>query len=442
MSEPLPTLRPRRQRYEFLNYADVAYGYEATVLLLAVSGPNPEQDVKDAWTKFGYPKAKFFLFESTPEIPTAVCVDAGNLIWIGINGTDNISQVINYTKPTALYASHKRGSQRISYNGTFDAWGRKVYEQLSSYLDGRKPRVAFHGHSYGGAVALAAATYWVPKANDFSTTVVTFGSPKVGNELYYEPIDHTLICRWMNAGDPVPALPPSDGEIGEPLSLVQGLIARFFVPQITQPPGGRILDSLGRYIAGHSTTLTPNVIKLLTLDDDSSFDPRRFTYHYLTTYRDRLLLAAVREYAEEGINFHLPLYDEVKKSGIPIRPPALWPPIKLRSRVELMSIIQKERENMIEPTPSPYVPKACRAFAQKYGLDQYQCSWMGETIATDKARTKCHSIAKALNKFLRRSLVTGEVGATSFRDALDAFIAQATVGGVGFRPDVANWTGM
>lgn len=439
MADSLPTLKPRVQRYSYFDYAYPSYAYETCLILLAIQGPNPEQEVKDVWTKLGYPPAKFFLFPSTNSLPSSICADMGDVIWIGISGTDNFQQIIRYANPIDAFSEDETTSPTPKFNRTFVVWGNQVKDKLIDYLKGRKPRVALHGHSYGGAVALTAAVSISLRSEITQINVVTFGSPKVGNPAYNEGLENVRIRRWMNNGDPIPALPPSAREVGEPLSLRDSVFLRFLGPSARQTEGGLLMNKLGQYAAGEVTTLTPDLIHLLTLEDEDSFDPQRFTYHYLTTYRDRLLMAAVREAYEQGVNFYLPAYPEIKTSGIPVVKTHVAIDRRLLRAMEIMRVPLEERGFMIEPAVSPYVPKPSRPIVQKFGVTGWQLNWMGETICIDVSRSRCHTLGKALGKFLRRSIVTQNVQILSFIDAWNAFVAEAMAGGKGFRPDIADF---
>lgn len=74
-------------------------------------------------------------------------------------------------------------------------------------------KVIVTGHSLGGALATLAAAdilqHGTAPAADLQ--LVTFGSPRVGNEYFSSSLTASLqALRWTHAKDPVPHLPPQD----------------------------------------------------------------------------------------------------------------------------------------------------------------------------------------------------------------------------------------
>ncbi|MFW5694712.1 MAG: lipase family protein [Alkalispirochaeta sp.] len=78
-------------------------------------------------------------------------------------------------------------------------------------------RVVFCGHSLGGALASLAAVYYGNPCH-----LYTFGAPRVGDERFVRLLPSTSL-RFVNAGDPVPSLPPNIRAImRESTTLVHG----------------------------------------------------------------------------------------------------------------------------------------------------------------------------------------------------------------------------
>ena len=81
--------------------------------------------------------------------------------------------------------------------------------------EGARPfanRIIIAGYSYGGACGLGLAYQLRSIEPSRVISVVSFGSPKAGDdraELAFRQIDN---CRWMNAGDNVPYCPPTSFE--------------------------------------------------------------------------------------------------------------------------------------------------------------------------------------------------------------------------------------
>ena len=104
-----------------------------------------------------------------------------------------------------------RGNEYKLHRGFFEAWREvspmvteavtNLHWEQTEYED-TKPWV-FTGHSLGAGMAPIAAATLKP------THCVTFGGPRVGNNLFNEAV--TDACewrRWVNRGDWCPRLPP------------------------------------------------------------------------------------------------------------------------------------------------------------------------------------------------------------------------------------------
>ncbi len=82
-------------------------------------------------------------------------------------------------------------------------------DNLENYIEellhaGEADSVYFTGHSLGGALATLASSYFAR----LSGPLYTFGAPRVGNAAFCETLPR-LSFRFINAGDPVPYLPPN-----------------------------------------------------------------------------------------------------------------------------------------------------------------------------------------------------------------------------------------
>lgn len=85
--------------------------------------------------------------------------------------------------------------------------GKTVWEEIYAALAQLTCPVYFTGHSLGAALATLAATRPLPHGCVLSA-VYTFGSPRVGNQLFVDLLKKTSIYRVVNGDDVVATLPP------------------------------------------------------------------------------------------------------------------------------------------------------------------------------------------------------------------------------------------
>lgn len=71
------------------------------------------------------------------------------------------------------------------------------------------PRILFTGHSLGGALATLASLEYGIKYRHVPVNCVTFGSPRVGNDVFVRYFNHVTdeSLRFVNQEDPIPGVP-------------------------------------------------------------------------------------------------------------------------------------------------------------------------------------------------------------------------------------------
>lgn len=77
--------------------------------------------------------------------------------------------------------------------------------------DNQEKSIVFSGHSLGGALATISSLYFGVMYSDIKVTCITFGSPRVGCELFANLFNKVVnkSLRFVNDNDPVPCLPSS-----------------------------------------------------------------------------------------------------------------------------------------------------------------------------------------------------------------------------------------
>lgn len=127
--------------------------------------------------------------------------DPKNVISDWFNDGDLPLEDVNYSAGQV-----HRGFQR-SLNSLWDAGN--LLDQVSAAAD-QGLRIFFTGHSKGGALATLAARRF-KSAGITPANVITFGSPRVGNEKFADTYDVEVPNHWRveHGDDIVPHLPPS-----------------------------------------------------------------------------------------------------------------------------------------------------------------------------------------------------------------------------------------
>lgn len=83
-----------------------------------------------------------------------------------------------------------------------------VNTHLENHIE-EKNKIVFTGHSLGGALATIGSLYYSVMYPEKDISCVTFGSPRVGDELFANYFDKHVKTsyRYVNDNDPVPCLP-------------------------------------------------------------------------------------------------------------------------------------------------------------------------------------------------------------------------------------------
>lgn len=106
---------------------------------------------------------------------------------ISFRGTTNNREVLSFFNVTPKPLYLKNSSTMLGHvHGGFLSSFNVVAPVVSKAIHDHKPRrITFSGHSKGGALAKIASVYY-NKMLDMDVTCHTFGSPRVGDELFLE----------------------------------------------------------------------------------------------------------------------------------------------------------------------------------------------------------------------------------------------------------------
>ena len=160
-----------------------------------------------------------FLFGLEEGYPGFVArVDKENSIVISFRGTDGLIDGISNLQVQCIPFEYG-GRVHKGFKNAFDSIKHKLISGINKLTNNEKPKTFYIvGHSRGGAIATLAAAYIAREISPEEIQVVTFGSPRVGNETFkkeYEKlikeskIKHT---RYEEFLDLIPHLPTTASE--------------------------------------------------------------------------------------------------------------------------------------------------------------------------------------------------------------------------------------
>jgi len=427
-----------------LGYETPWLGASYVRILQALAHADRTDAVAEQWWREGFGDASITSFKGGGAIPACVAAISDSQIVLGISGTDSLRQVFSYASPLEVGVSFHPA---LAINQTFATWSRRAAQQIIKADAGAGREVVLFGHSYGGAVAMGAAIELRDRGYTAPIYCTTFGAPKYGGNDQTAALSTCNYRAWINEHDPIPTLPPSEGEIGWPLKLLwRGLLYVVLPPYRFKGPAYK-MNFNGVYKNGTPDPLSPTLIQIFLSDQlftDQILDPES---HLLREYGRRLSLWDVR--APAGLRQTtrpVPVRQVNPVVNLPAQPAnqgaaAIWwaeravrqqlavdvDAIKLRSGVGLVSIF--------EGGTMPYVPPEYVAKARVFPTRDWAVYWEGETISFG-TRTQCKSLAKALNHFLRRLQVMEEFNLTGFNPSISTYANEASAGGLGFKPDI------
>jgi len=167
-----------------------------------------EDFVRSRFRKAGLPKVKFFDYQSTQcyvanNEKFAIVAFRGTEIWEKKEKFDLKKVVADLKSDVDIWLTDWQQGGKV-HRGFKEAL-EEVWPDLLPYirnLHGKGCKIWFTGHSLGAALAtLSAGRY------SSAQGVYTFGSPRVGNEVFKENFD-AKIYRIVNNNDIVPQVPP------------------------------------------------------------------------------------------------------------------------------------------------------------------------------------------------------------------------------------------
>lgn len=215
----------------------------------------------------------------------------GSLIATGPRGTVVI--ISGTTTPQQLATQAFLGlvgMQRYGPYRTLPLWfdGQEVIAEriVDAGADPALP-IVLVGHSYGGAIAAILATRYKMAHPEQDIKLLTFAMPKPGDRGMIDILNTIASVHIVNAGDPVPSLPPTTPEIGIlGFAIPFGFAERWALPTI--PLGRKLLFPDGELLDTQQSSLSLAFLwdaALKALDGDPL---ALIGNHRIAAYRARL----------------------------------------------------------------------------------------------------------------------------------------------------------
>lgn len=276
------------------------------------------------------------------------------------------------------------------------------------------------GHSYGGAVALVLGELLREARVSRTVSVITYGSPRPGDESFAVAVIGLPSVRWMNSQDPVPRFPPQPAEAPGLYTLLPSVV----VAQLTvwqQAGAGLVVYRNGIVSALGLPPLTVPVSELALADwaaGSMGFgDPMHSATSYVTS-----LFAVGSQKPQSPAEVGQLIGNVSGERPLPLVP----------ADVPLVDAVREVLEG--GQRMSVQIPIGMRPTVVKISSKVYRVQWGTHIIATGFSRTNAKAFRKALFKALRVLQTQQNVSITGFENAVATYLAAATNPSGGFVP--------
>lgn len=409
-------------------------------------------------------------------------------VFVGINGTESatiISAGVGDVSQGQNLAEGYLNSPLMRQNGGFNRAterdAREVYNRTGGNWRAPRMRVQLYGHSAGGALVECLAKTYERVAQYPPSRIVTYGAPKPGFAGATVERVETERRRWMNAGDPVPMVPSI--VIGQTMSIL--LVMQGLEPEpwnCVHGSGGQVLNGVGARPQVDASVIGGAAAQV---EEWINRNPDSIAAHSIGQYI-RNLTAIVRE--EDAVDsarrqqFGFVLPDEPgfaegeagihRATDVP-RSAAAFARTVQTNRPEEYANTTERRPAMVPPVPMPATPSGLPTYpvvtvtggtvhytngatipAVRWENDNmaqtkirtnmrmrvrsmdgsFWVTFQGFTIFTSTKLTKCKTIAKAGNRFLRVMGNDVQINGPNLVTALGTFLALAAIPGNGVNP--------
>lgn len=224
--------------------------------------------------------------------PNTSSIFPGSLV--AVIGTTTLVIISGTTTPQQWATQGMWGTAGPLSNGRFSTLA--VWQQAATRISWRVDNagadatgpVVLVGHSYGGAVASIMAAEYRLRSSERSIQLLTFGSPKPGDQRLVNLLGLVVQTHLVNDGDPVTFLPPS----GPEMDLVSAVVPQaFFLRwQTWQNPTGRVvLRSNGTRVDSPQPFPLYALLWRMAIEAVAGTVPEPVTAHNMSEYVRRVI---------------------------------------------------------------------------------------------------------------------------------------------------------
>lgn len=217
-------------------------------------------------------------------IPNCLVAVDLNLCLVTITGTTNFQQLALQ----GLYFGLGPSSQgSYSASQLYEDAATQMAYRITAAGGAECTRFVLVGHSYGGAICHVLAAKIRVNNPSRRVELVTFGSPKPGDDRLRDIVLPMKQTNWVNEGDPVPYLPPVGATFAELSGLVPLLLFGFW--RTYERPGSVVvLDADGTIERTDSAKIEDSILLAVMVTIAASGTPEPFSAHKLSHYATRL----------------------------------------------------------------------------------------------------------------------------------------------------------
>jgi hypothetical protein len=174
------------------------------------------------------------------------------------------------------------------FNPYFQNRAQQIVTTLTTTTLAQAEFVDVVGYSAGGAIACHVVDRLRTMGSLYKMRIMTFGSPRAGDEVFAARLARVAIGRWFNADDPIPLIPPRLTDVAI-LPLLIPLIAVLRYASFVHTHGGIQINADGSTqaeVLPSVASVNPSA-SLATWYFGQEGDPNN--PHGLNQYRSRLL---------------------------------------------------------------------------------------------------------------------------------------------------------
>ena len=401
------------------NAASPPLAYELAWMMPMLYTANAERDIRAHCERLKSGVQTVIYYPATPTQMAMAAVGWTDTALVLIGGCSSIEHGTQYLQGLQQRIDYNR---RGGVNPFLDDYGEVVQTRMSVARILPAPRVLLVGHSMGGATAMAIARRLIDQGPSFAISVLTFGSPRSGPDVFANQVESIDICRWMNAEDPVPCVPPRSNQARLAHATLHPETALNWNRYVHTKGGLQLEDGGG--------ALARDVPEIPDLEIQTSLAAWLYScwlqvdsLHSMPTYIDRLRARAARF----PVAIATPRPRNHSEAGIQNNSLR-----EVKAAIAAQQAVIREDSRVLNSSPL-VIPKQWVFATQKIGT-VWCMTWQGEVVSIGPSRRKVRDQTRSANTLLRRLQRSASVGTDGFPLALKRYLEAAADPAGGFNP--------